>query len=80
VDNIVTDFSGQAAIKSANSGIFIVQQGIPFFWYTDFSKFLDKLEEYNGYDVRYITAIGTFDDDTASLSAGYLIVRYLGLI
>jgi hypothetical protein len=81
VDDLVTGFGGQpVVIKAPDSGtpFFCIAQGLYFRPYTDFSEFSGALNDFilNGGDVRYITAIGLFNDDIATMNASYLVVRF----
>ncbi len=81
VDDVVTDFKDlPVTIKAPDKGsaFFCIAQGLYFRAYTDFSNFADALDDFilKGGDVRYITAIGVFNDDSATMNAGYLVIRF----
>ncbi len=82
VDDLVTDFGSQQVVIKDGKGLFLIAQGL-FFWpYIDFGNYVNELDnyQYKGAKVRGITAIGTFDDDTATMTPGYQVVRFQGVL
>jgi hypothetical protein len=81
VDNLATDFGSKPIVITARdegAAFFCIAQGLYFRPYTDFGEFAYELTDFinKGGDVRYITALGLFNDGQATMKAGWIVVRF----
>lgn len=81
VDDLTTDFAGMPIGITAldeGSAVFCISQGISFHSYDDFAEFVGALEERldKGDEVLSVTALGQFNDLSATMMATWLDVRF----